>query len=87
MPMCSLPYPVPKVQKEMSKQEVGNLVVKWVLELANNSEWVSPTFVKPKPKLNQLHFLSEFRNLNKQLKQKQYPIPKIIEMLLKLECF
>ena len=32
-------------------------------------------------------FLSEFRNLNKQLKQKPYPITKINEMLLKFEGF
>ena len=84
MPICSLPYPVPKVKKEIFKQEVEHLVVLGVLELGNYSEWVAPSFVKPKPKSNQVHFLIEFRNLNKQLNQKQYPIPKINEMLLKL---
>ena len=72
MPTCSLPYPVRKVQKEMFKQEVENLVVLGVLELANYSEWVAPSFAKTKPKSNQVHFLSEFRNLNKQLNKKQY---------------
>ena len=71
MSTCSLPYPVPKVQKEMFKQEVEHLVVLGVLELANYSEWVAPYFWKPKPKSNQVHFLSEFRNLNKKLKQKK----------------
>ena len=32
-------------------------------------------------------FLSNFRNLNKQLKQKPYPMPNINGMLLKLEGF
>ena len=32
-------------------------------------------------------FLSDFRNLNKQLKCKTYPMPKINEMLLKLEGY
>ena len=54
----------------MFKQEVEDLVVLGVLELANDSEWVAPSFEKPNPKSNQLHFLSEFRNLNKQSKQK-----------------
>ena len=54
----------------MFKQEVEHLVVLGVLELVNDSEWVAPSFVKPKPKSNQVHFLSEFRNINKQLKQK-----------------
>ena len=74
MPTQSLPYPVPKVEKEMFKQQVENLVALGVLELANNSEWLAPSFVKSKPKSNQVHFLSEFMNLNKQLKQKQYPM-------------
>ena len=47
----------------------------------------SPILCITKPKSNQVHFLSESRNLNKQLKQKQYPMPKISEMLFKLECF
>ena len=84
MPTCSLPYPVPKVHKEMFKQEVENLVILGVLDLANDSEWLAPSFVKPKPKSNQVRFLSEFRNLNKQLNKKQYSMPKINEMLLKL---
>ena len=41
MPTCSLPYPVPKVHKEMFKQEVENSEILGVLELANNSEWVA----------------------------------------------
>ena len=50
MPTCSLQYPVPKVQKIMFKQEVENLVVLGVLQLENESEWVAPSFAKPKPK-------------------------------------
>ena len=58
-----------------------------VLGVANNCEWGSPSFAQPKPKSNRLHFLSNFRNLNKQLKRKLYPMPKIKRMLLKLEGF
>ena len=47
----------------------------------------SSSFAQPKPKLNQVRFLSDFINLNKQLKQKPYHVPKINEMLLKLEVF
>ena len=44
----------------------------------------------PSHNLNQKNwvcFLSGFRNINKQLKHKPYPMPKINEMLLKLEGF
>ena len=74
MPICLLPYPVPKVQKEIFKKDVENLVILRVLEIANYWEWVAPSLVKTKPKWNQVHFLSEFKNLNKQLNQKQYPM-------------
>ena len=36
-------------------------------------------------KTNKVHFLSDFRNLNKKLKYEPYPMPNINEMLLKLE--
>ena len=53
----------------------------------NDSEWGAPYFNKPKPKSNQVHFLSDFMNLNKKLKRKPYPMPKINDILLKLEGF
>ena len=71
----------------MPKSEVERLVILGVLEVANYSEWGSPYFAQPKPKSNQVFFLSNFRNLNEQLKQKPYPMPNINEMLLTLEGF
>ena len=47
----------------------------------------TPYFAKPKTKSNRVHFLSDFRNINKQLNQKPYPMPNINGMLLKLEGF
>ena len=58
-----------------------------VLEVENDSEWGSPTFAKPKPKSNQVRFLSDFRNINKQLKKKPDLMPKINKILLKLYGF
>ena len=86
-PIFSRPYPVPKVHEKMLKKEVGRLVLLGILEVANDSEWGAPSFDKPKPKSNLVRFLSDFRNLNKQLKQKPYPMPKTNEILLKLEGF
>ena len=53
----------------------------------NNSEWGAPYSAQPKPKKNLVRFISDFRNLNKKLKHKSYPMPKINERLLKLEGF
>ena len=68
-PICSVTYTLPKVNEEIFKKEVERLVLLGVLELANDSEWGDPSFVQPEPKSNLVHFLGDFWNLNKQLKQ------------------
>ena len=49
--------------------------------------WGGGSFAQPKPQSNWVCFISKFRHLNKQLKQKPYPMPNINEMLLKFEGF
>ncbi len=46
----------------------------------------SPAFIIPK-KDGSVRFISDFRELNKRIKQKPFPIPKIQDLLLKLEGF
>ena len=69
-----------KVYDEMFKKDFERSFLISVLEIANDSEWGAPSFAKPKPKSNRVHFLSYFRNLNKRLKRKPYRLPKINEM-------
>ena len=57
-----------------------------VLKKVNQSEWAAPTFIIPK-KDGSVRFISDFRELNKRIKRKPFPIPKIQDMLLKLEGF
>ena len=85
--ICSIPYPVPKLNEENLQKEVELLVLMIFPENSNESEWGVPCFSKPKPKTNQVHFLSYFRNLNKKLNHKPYPMPNINEMLLELDGF
>ena len=66
--VCSRPYPIPKVYEEDFKKEVERLVLLGFLEVTNDSEWGAPYFAQPKHKSNQVRFLSNFINLNKQLK-------------------
>ena len=63
------------------------MVLLGVLKNSNDSDWGAPYFAQPKPLRNQVWFLSDFINLNKQFNQKPYPIPKINGNLLKLEVF
>ena len=71
----------------MFKKEVDHLVLLGVLKVANDSEWGAPSFAQPKLKSNRVHFISDFRNLNKQLKKKLHPMPKFNEMFLKIRGF
>ena len=79
-PICLRPYPVPKLHKEMFKKEVERLFLLGVLEVAKYLEWGAPSHAQTKPKSNCVRFISGFSNLNKQLNQNPYPMPKNNEM-------
>ena len=83
-PMCSRPYPVPRVHEAMFRKEVEIMVKLGVTKEANYPEWGAPSFAHPKTKTNQIRFLSDFQNLNRQLQRKSYTIPKIQEVILNL---
>jgi hypothetical protein len=69
-------FPIPKAYTETLKVEVDRLVEAGVLRKVNHSEWAAPTFIIPK-KDGSVRFISNFRELNKRIKRKPYPIPKI----------
>ena len=61
----------------MFRKEVDRLVLLGVEEKSNDSEWGAPSFAQPNQKMDCIIFLSDFRNLNSQLKFKPYPMPKM----------
>ena len=79
-------FPIPRIHQEALRTEVDRLCESGVLKKVNRSEWAAPTFIIPK-KDGSVRFISDFRELNKRIKRKPYPIPKIQDMLLKLEGF
>ena len=85
-PYHAKPYPIPHVHEKAMRTECERLVMLGVLEECQESEWAAPTFIIPK-KNNTVRFISDFRRLNAALRRKPYPIPKIQDMLLKLEGF
>ena len=85
-PYHAKPYPIAHVHEKPTKTECDRLVKLGVLEECQESEWAAPTFIIPK-KNHTVRFISDFRELNEALKCKPYPIPKIQDMLQKLEGF
>ena len=71
----------------MYKKEVECSVLLGVLKVKNYSEWGYPSFTQPKPKSNQVCFLSDFRNISKQLKKKQYPMQKNQRNVIEIRWF
>ena len=57
-----------------------------VLSKVNRSEWAFPAFTIPK-KDGTLRSIADLRELNKRIKRKPFPIPKIQDMLQKLQGF
>ena len=76
-----------KINEAMFRKKVNKLMSLGFLEEANDSEWGAPSFAQPKAKTNCFRFLIDFRNLNRQLNSKPYPMPKIPEIILHLEGF
>ena len=85
-PHHAKPYPIPRVHEQTLKKEIQRLVEIGVLKKVNRSEWAAPTFIIPKKNYT-VRVITDFRELNKQIKRKPFPIPKIHDLLLKLEGF
>jgi transposase InsO family protein len=85
-PHHARPFPVPKIHELTLKSELDRLCELNVLKRVNRSQWGAPTFIVPK-KDGTVRFISDFRELNKRIKRQPYPIPKIQNLLLKLEGF
>ena len=86
IPQFSRPFPVPQVHEKTFKIELDRLVELGVLKWTNARDWAAPTFIIPK-KDGSVRFISDFRKLNKWILRSPFPIPKIQDMLHKLEGF
>ena len=81
-PYHAKPFPIPKIHEPTLKKEVNRLIKIGVLKKINISQWAAPTFNIPKK-----NGTVRFRKQNKRIKRKPDPMPKIKDLLLKLEGF
>jgi hypothetical protein len=85
-PYHARPFPIPKCYKDTTKKTIKRLCGIGVLAKCNDSKWAAPTFIQPK-KTGDIRVLTNFCVLNWYLKQKPYLLPKISDLLQKLEGF
>ena len=85
-PYHAKPYPIPRVHDKVFRDEIERMCKIGILRRVNDSEWGAPTFCQSK-KNGTIRILTDLRELNKLIKRKPFPIPKVQEMLLKLEGF
>ncbi len=76
----------PKYTEEVIMKKIQRLCVLGVPEWQPSSEWAEPLFIQPK-KNKTVCFLNDFREVNKRLVRKPFPIPKISPVLQELEGF
>jgi hypothetical protein len=81
-PFHAKAYNVPYGHREIFKNELKRLEAIEVLIKCGASEWAAGTFIIPK-KDGRVRWVSDFRQLNKQLRRKIYPLPKINDILQK----
>ena len=73
-------YPVPRTHLDVFKKELDRLENEGVLSRTGPSEWIAGSFIIPK-KDGSVRWISDFRALNKAIKRKAYPIPRIGDIL------
>ena len=80
------PFPIPKAYERTTRKEAKRFEDIGVWYHNPDAKWAAPTFIQPK-KTGDVRILTDLRELNKWIVRKPYPLPKIQDMLQKLEQF
>ena len=80
------PFQIPKIHKETLKKELKELCKIGILRKCLDSQCARPSFIMPK-KNGTVQFVTDFQRVNKKIISKPFPIPKINDLMQKLEGF
>ena len=86
VPFHAKPFPIPKAYENLTKEECKRFERDTIWHHTLNSVWAAPSFIVPK-KTGDVRVVTDFRELNKWIVRKPYPIPKILDILQKMERF
>lgn len=77
---------IPQAFLATTRKEIDRLESIGVLKRNYESAWAAPTFIQPK-KTGDVRIRTDFRKLNEALRWKPFPLPKISDILQRLEGF
>ena len=80
---CQRPIRIPHIHMSTLRKEIDRLVAIGVLEEVNGMEagpWCAPSFIISK-KDNRVRFITDFRELNKCIYRRPWPMPHIMDLL------
>ena len=83
-PYHAKPFPIPKAYENLTKEECKRFSKDTIWHHTLDSTWAAPSFIVPK-KTGDVRVVTDFRELNKCIVRKPYPIPKILDILQKME--
>ena len=88
-PHASQYYSIPRAYDKVAKAENERLVTVDILKKldhVHDSPWAAPSFCQMK-KTGDVRFLTDFREVNKCIERKPFPLPRINESLQRIEKF
>jgi hypothetical protein len=85
-PYHAKPFSIPHAYEKTTRKEIERFEQLGIWKRVDSSPWSAGTFIQPK-KTGDVRVLTDFRKLNEYLVRKPHPLPKIGELLQKLEGF
>ena len=85
-PYHAKPFAVPHAYLNTTKKEIQRFEQLGIWKRVNDSPWTAGTFIQPK-KTGDVRVLTDFRKLNEWIVRRPHPLPKISDLLQRLEGF